>query len=98
MAESQQTVQSGTGTATISMPAPVPSVYFNGFEVNYSLSDMSMLLVLDGTPVVRLNLSFTTAKTLSAYLNSTVSEFERRTQHNIMSMDDVSSKLEKSSG
>jgi hypothetical protein len=73
----------------------VHSLYFNGFEVNNSLSDMNMLLMLDGVPLVRLNLSFTTAKTLGSYLSDTVANFEKNTEHTIMSMDDVLTRLEK---
>lgn len=75
-------------------PPPIPSVYFNGFEVNNSLSDMILLLLLNGVPVVRLNLSFTTAKTLAKYLQDTVANFEKNTKHKIMTMDDVNKRLE----
>jgi hypothetical protein len=50
---------------------------------------MNLLLVLDGAPIARLNLSFTTAKTLSIYLGNAVKAFEDRTHHTIMSMDEV---------
>jgi hypothetical protein len=66
----------------------IPNHYFNGFEVSNSLSDMGILLLLDGQPQARLSLSFTTAKTLAETLSAAIKGFERATSHNIMTMDD----------
>ena len=67
----------------------IPYFYFNGFELNSSLSDMSLLLMLDGQPMARLGLSFTMAKTLAENLTKGIASFEEMTSHNIMTMDQV---------
>lgn len=72
-----------------------PTIYFNGFELAGSLSDMNCVLMADGEPVAKLNMSFTTAKTLSVNLSQTVSAFEQATEHSVMTMDDVKKGYEK---
>jgi hypothetical protein len=73
----------------------VPHFYFNGFEINSSLSDMGLLLLLDNQPQTRLSMSFTMAKTLVENLGRAVTEFERRTSHDIMTMEQVRSGFDK---
>ena len=75
------------------MPA-LPGIYFNGFEVGISLSDIYVTLGTNGHHHSRLLMSFTTAKTLMAHLKQTVEAFEKRTKHTIMTMGDVNKALE----
>ena len=72
----------------------LPKVYFNGFEVGLSLSDLHITLMTNGLKHSQLFMSFGTAKTLLAHLKRTVDEFERRTDQPIMAMDDVKQALE----
>ncbi|MEX0282411.1 MAG: hypothetical protein AB3N13_14605 [Arenibacterium sp.] len=73
---------------------PIDYFYFNGFEINTSLSDMGMLLMVDGQPQVKLSMSFTTAKSLAENLTEAVKNFEKITGHDLMKMDDVMSSFE----
>ena len=70
-------------------PASIPYIYFNGFQLGSSLSDMSVLVLLDGYPQAKLMMSFTTAKTLAENLTAAVRNFEEATGHTLMNMDDV---------
>lgn len=76
---------------------PVAFLYFNGFDLSTSLSDMGLMLMVDGRPQVRLAMSFTTAKTLAQNLMEAVQAFERLTEHELMNMDDVRNAFDKHS-
>lgn len=73
----------------------VPSIYFNGFSLNLANADMGALLLSDGRPVAKLNMSFTTAKTLAAMLSNLIDIFEKATQHNVMTTEEVTVGLQK---
>lgn len=73
----------------------VPNVYFNGFELNGSLSDLRCVLMLDGRPIMALNCSFTTGKTVAENFAATVSGIERATDNKIMNMDELKVAFEK---
>lgn len=74
---------------------PVNSVYFNGFVLGLSNADMNLTLVLDGQPVTKLNLSFTTAKTLQEKLGEVVQKLEAVTKQNIMTTEQIEEGLRK---
>jgi hypothetical protein len=78
--------------------APIDFIYFNGFNLSASLSDMGLLLMVDGQPQVRLSLSFTTAKTLAQELTRAVDFFEKATGTNLLTMTDVQTAYQKASG
>lgn len=84
--------------ATLGPQAKIPQIYFNGFSVGASLSDVGMMLMLNGDVVANVSMSFTTAKTLSQELVQTMGEFERRTKHSIMTMGEVRERQEGSNG
>ena len=71
----------------------LPIIYFNGFEVVISLSDICVRLVTNGHPHNRLLMSFTTAKTLMAHLKRAVDVFEKRASHTILTMEDIDKAL-----
>ena len=87
MAEIQNAPLSGQLTREIQ----IPNLYFNGFEINSSFSDISSMLLLDGQPIARLSMSFTTAKTMAKNLYAAISAFEAATEHSILTMDEVKS-------
>lgn len=72
-----------------------PDVYFNGVEIGLSLSDISVTAMMDGQRQCRLHMSFTTAKTLAQDLSNAIAEFERLTNHSIMTMSEVQQGLKK---
>jgi hypothetical protein len=83
------------GASQNSSGSSINFLYFNGFDLSTSLSDMGMLLMIDGQPQVRLAMSFTTAKTLAVNLSQAVEAFENSTNHQVMTMDDVRENFER---
>lgn len=67
--------------------------YFNGFTVAFSGSDFTLILKQENRPVQYLKASFTVAKSLAEDLKSSIDKFENATGHNIMTMDEVATKL-----
>lgn len=62
----------------------IPDVYFNGFQLGLSNSDINALLLRDGKPLAHLKMSFTTAKTLLVHLTNLMGKLEQVTHHTIM--------------
>lgn len=73
----------------------VPAIYFNGFNVSLTNSDINSLLLLDGRPIARLNMSYTTAKTVVALLGQLVDTLEEITGREIMTTEVVAEGLKK---
>lgn len=73
----------------------VPSVYLNGFELGLSNADVSLNVLLAGSPSMSLYMSYTTAKTLSEALAQAVATLERVTERKIMTTQEVGQGLEK---
>ena len=87
-----------TQSVVESQSASISGIYFNGFELGSTLSDIGALLMLDGQPQAKLSMSFTTAKTLCAQLNAAIESFEQATGQNLLTMEDVGIAFQKSSG
>ena len=68
---------------------PVPSFYFNGFQIGLSNADVGLLAMLDNQPVLKLNMSYTTAKTLFVKLAEVMGTLEKSTGREIMTTDDA---------
>jgi len=75
--------------------APLPNVYFNGFNLNLTNADSNLVLLLDGQPQIKLSMSFTTAKTLTAFMTEMIQKLEAATGRNIMKVDEVDAGLKK---
>lgn len=88
-------VPKNPGQNTFVREIAIQNLYFNGFELQSSLSDVGAFLLLDGQPVVRLSMSFTTAKTFAENLGSAIKLFEDATSHTIMTIENVKSGFEK---
>ena len=76
----------------------VPTLYFNGFANSLGDTDIGSILMLDGVPVARLCMSFTTAKTYVKYLSELIGTLESATQHTIMVSNDVAQALQARGG
>lgn len=68
----------------------IQHLYFNGFELTSTLSDMGCLLMVDGQPTAKIAMSFTTAKTLFKALESAMDVLERATGKQMLTIDEVS--------
>ncbi|MDE0149527.1 MAG: hypothetical protein OYG32_16665 [Rhodospirillaceae bacterium] len=87
-----ETVETGSAYSTPPSTATdtaLQAIYFNGVEIGLSLSDMTALLMRNGERLCALHMSFTTAKTFAAELSRAVADFEKATDHNIMTMHDI---------
>ena len=73
----------------------IPAHYLNGFSLTLSNADISMLMMLDGQPIAKANMSFTTAKTFVKLLKDLLDNLEKVTGHDIMTTDQVGQGLEK---
>ena len=73
--------------------AELPSFYFNSVELGVSLSDVSIIVLLDGVRKSRLHMSYTTAKTLMRGLQMLFADFERASNHSIMTMAETDAAL-----
>ncbi len=57
--------------------------------MGFGSADIQITLKLDNSELMQLKASYTTAKTLSAMLNSTIATFEKVTKHQVMRMEEV---------
>jgi hypothetical protein len=95
MSETQKEPSQQPPAATLpGLPATGQSIYFNGFTLGLSNADINALLLLDGQPVARLNMSFTTAKTLIELLGELMNKLELVTEQKIMTTQQVGSGLQ----
>ena len=67
----------------------LPYFYINGFEINISLSDISITLMTSSRRRYRMLLSFTSAKTLLVQLKQTFDIIEKHTDQPILTMKEV---------
>lgn len=78
--------------------AGVPIVYSNGFITNVGAADISIVLLLDGVPSIKLHMSFTATKTLAKTLGEVVDVLEKATSHPIMISSEVETGIKKMAG
>lgn len=81
------------GVSESELEAELPSFYFNSVELGISLSDVSIIVLLDGVRKSRLHMSYTTAKTLMRGLQQLFADFERASDHSIMTMAETDAAL-----
>jgi len=73
----------------------VPQVYFNGFVPSLTSADIGIALLLDNSPTLKLNMSYTAAKSLAEALADIVKTLEESTGTDIMTADTVNSGMSK---
>ena|SRR3989339_213457 len=69
------------------------NLYGNGFICINSNADILIIMQKNQKPVAVINLSYTTAKTLSEKLGQMVRDFEKKTGNTIMTIDVIDEKL-----
>jgi hypothetical protein len=82
-------------TAPVPQSVNIPLVYVNGFVNNLGTSDVSLILLVDAVPTMKLNMSYTTAKTLSGLLSEAIKTLEKATGNTIMNSQEVETGLRK---
>jgi hypothetical protein len=76
------------------IPIELGNIYFNGFQLRLSNSDINAILTLNNQPSVGVSMSYTTAKTLAVALNEMIDTLEKVTGREIMTTRQVSSGLD----
>ena len=76
----------------------VVNLYGNGFVCLNSNADMIIIMQKNQRPIAVINLSYTTAKTLSEKLGQMVRDFEKTTGNTIMTIGVINEKLKGSPG
>jgi hypothetical protein len=82
--------------ATGSRSVTVSQLYVNGFQLGLSNADVAIVGMLDNQPAVKINLSYTLAKTLVVKLDQLMKSLEEATGREIMTTDDAGSGLKES--
>lgn len=67
----------------------IPMIYFNGYEVAMSHSDIQIQLTVNGHPNAILNTSWTTAKTLAMGLNHIITRLEEIADRKIITTKEM---------
>jgi hypothetical protein len=68
-------------------------LYCNGFIIGVGSADVTVVLNLNGKNIGALNLSYTSAKTLSESLGKGILDFERKTGQKIMTAPFIEGKI-----
>jgi hypothetical protein len=72
----------------------VSQIYINGFQIVLSNADTALVGLLDNQPVVKLNMSYTVAKSLVVKLGQMMATFEKAVGREIMTTDDAGSGID----
>ncbi|MCA1654553.1 MAG: hypothetical protein ABR588_00390 [Sphingomicrobium sp.] len=83
-----------TEKGQLTLAQPIPQVYFNGFQLGLSNADISLVLLLDNQPILKMNMSYTVGKTVLVKLQDMVALLESTTGREIMTTDDAGRGLE----
>lgn len=76
---------------TGALTSDVPKLYANGFALSMSNSDIILVLERNGAAQAVVNLSFTTAKTLSVKLGTTIGALESASGRPMLITDEIES-------
>ena len=68
-------------------------LYANNFATGYSAADIYIIGQVNGAPTFVLNLSFTSAKSLSKMLADTVENFEKTAEFEIHPVEEIAEKF-----
>ena len=78
-----------TSQLKLARESGAPEYYLNGFTAAVGSSDIVVLLERNNSSVAVLNLSFTSAKSLSVVLGLLIAQIEERSDRNIMTSEDI---------
>jgi hypothetical protein len=79
----------------MALRGPVPRHYANGISVAMTPSDLSVVLLTNGSPTGVLSMSYITAKNLIDELTDAVKNFEKATSYKIKSVNEIDAELRK---
>ena len=78
----------------VANPSPVTQIYINGFQLGLTNADVALVGVLDNEPVIKINMSYTIAKTLVVKLGDIMATLEKSTGREIITTEDAGVGLE----
>jgi hypothetical protein len=87
-----KTIQGG-----LSLP-PERKIYFNGFAISITPSDVMIVLQNNQEPVAVLNTSHSIAKTLITKLGSLINSYTKDSGIQVYTLDEIQKKLQQSKG
>ena len=67
----------------------IPMVYFNGFNIALTNSEISTLLLHDGQPAIKTAMPLSTAKSLMIALQTLIEKYESATKTKVLSNDEL---------
>ncbi len=73
----------------------IPKFYVNGFVNAYHLADIIVIFKRNGRNEIALNMSYTTAKSFAEKLTTLINDFEKKTGHEIMTIDVIKDKIKR---
>jgi hypothetical protein len=76
---------------------PERKIYFNGFVVSTTITDVVIVLQNNNQPVILLNTSHMIGKTLVAKLQQTLRSFEKGSGTHIVTLDKFEKKIQRKS-
>lgn len=77
------------------IPQEIPLLYFNGFVLQYGSADFTLKVKVDGQDMAVLKMSYTVGKSLAEKLGKLVGDFERITDHNVMTSTEVATYMKR---
>jgi hypothetical protein len=90
--------QAVAGRQSVNVVVPqftVHQLYANGFLINLSAADISIVILRDNVASATVSMSFTTAKSLVEKLGEAVRRLEKSTNNEIMTIDVIENALKK---
>ncbi len=72
---------------------PEKKFYSNGFSIGLSPADLVVVLLQNNQPTAVVHMSHTAAKSLIEKLQIVIRDFEAKTDQNILTIDEISSRL-----
>jgi len=76
----------------------LPQIYANGFIINLTAADISIVLLRDNVANATVSMSFTTTKSLIGKLKEAIDKLEKATENKIMTIEVVQEGLKKEFG
>jgi hypothetical protein len=75
----------------------LPRLYANGFAIVQSASDISTVLLANGSPIGILSMSHVSAKSLATELDKNIEDFEKATGQSVKTINELTEILSKMS-
>ena len=79
---------------TVRQVVNIPEDYINGVQVSVSGSDVHFFGMRDGAPVLKVNMSFTAAKSFMLTMKAAIEAVESATGQELMTTEFVNEKLQ----